>query len=146
MLIKKIGDVYNIYPARVFEYKSVKKPMYLLGVYYDGASGKAVLEFVTEDGGQLYLVHDPTDHKPYFLTDLAPEEIEKKAEIIRHKSFERIEVVNKFDPLSNRVKRMTKIVTKDPLAVVSLRNKVPKAWEAKIKYHDNYVFVIIVLN
>lgn len=140
MLIKKIGDVYNIYPTRVFEYKSVKKPMYLLGVYYDGASGKAVLEFVTEDGSQLYLVHDPTDHKPYFLTDLSPEDIEKRAEIIRHKSFERIEVVNKFDPLNNRIRRMTKIVTKDPLAVVSLRNKVPKAWEARIKYHDNYVF------
>lgn len=140
MLIKKIGDVYNIYPIKVFEFMSVKKPMYLLGVYYDGASGRAVLEFVTEDGGQLYLVHDPTDHKPYFLTDLSPEDIEKKTEIIKHKSFERIEVINKYDPLNNRFRQMTKIVTKDPLAVVSLRKKVPKAWEARIKYHDNYIF------
>ncbi len=141
MKIDRIGDVKSIYKVDAFNNnKPFCRPAYLLGVYYDGAASKAVLEFVSEDGKELYLIHDPTDHRPYFLTDEPPDAIQRNNDIIKNKGFERIEVVEKIDPLSDKVVRMTKIVTKDPLTVAKLRTKVSKAWEAKIKYHDNYVF------
>ncbi|MEM0015791.1 MAG: DNA-directed DNA polymerase I, partial [Saccharolobus sp.] len=36
--------------------------------------------------------------------------------------------------------KLTKIVVKDPLAVRRLRNSVPKAYEAHIKYYNNYIY------
>jgi len=139
MKIDKIGDVYTLYPAKIFVDK-LKDPAYLLGVYYDGTLGKAVLEFISEDGKKIILIPDPTGHRPYFLTDVPPDKVREIKQIVNHPSFDRIETVYKYDLLLGKQRLMTKIVTKDPLAVAHLRDKVPKAWEAKIKYHDNYVF------
>ncbi len=118
----------------------LEKPAYLMGVYYDGPSGKAVLEFISEDGKDTILIHDPIGHKPYFLTDLPPDKVREIKSIVGNSSFDGIEIVKKYDTLYGVTRTFTKIVTKDPKAVAYLRNKVPKAWEAKIKYHDNYVF------
>ncbi len=137
--IDRIGDVYSIYPIEAYKSK-LDKPAYLLGVFYEGSSGKAVLELLDEKTSQLYLVHDPTGHKPYFLTDQPPDKIEEIKEIKQNPSFIGLEVVSKYDPLEGKPKIMTKILTRDPLAVARLRGKVSKAWEARIKYHDNYVF------
>ncbi len=139
MKIDKIGNVYSLYPTEQFTNR-LREPAYLLGVYYDGTLGKAVLEFVSNDGNSLILLVDPTGHKPYFLTDIPPDKIREIKQITNHPGFDGIEAVRKFDPLFGKYRTMTKIVTKDPLAVAKLRNKVAKAWEAKIKYHDNYVF------
>ena len=139
MKIDKIGDVYTLYPVKIFADR-LKDPAYLLGVYYDGTLGKAVLEFISEDGKKIILIPDPTGHRPYFLTDVPPDKVREIKQIVNHPSFDRIETVYKYDLLLGKQRLMTKIVTKDPLAVAHLRDKVPKAWEAKIKYHDNYVF------
>jgi DNA polymerase I len=133
-----IGNVYRLYDySRI---NSLDKPAYLLGVYYDGSLGKAVLEFIDERGENIYFLIDPTGHKPYFLTNENPEELSSNKKIVEHKGFEGLETVVKIDPLTRREVRMTKIVTKDPLSVATLRNYVSKAWEAKIKYHDNYIY------
>ncbi|MEM1526109.1 MAG: DNA-directed DNA polymerase I [Ignisphaera sp.] len=113
---------------------------YLLDVKYNGDLGKAVLVLYDVNSNDLLYYYDKTGHKPYFLTDIPPEKINKIPEIVRHKSFDSIETVEKFDPLRNAVKRFTKIVVKDPIAVRSLRNKVPIAWEANIRYHVNYIY------
>lgn len=118
--------------------KVLKTPHYLVGVYYDGKLGKAVLEFLNEDGTRLIKVPDMWNHKPYFLTD---ESLEKLSTIFAgDSSVEGIEVVEKMDPLTMSKIKVTKVVTKDPLAVRKLRSKVKNAWEAKIKYHSNYIF------
>ncbi len=137
--IDRIGDTYTIYPVDAYRNK-IDKPAYLLGVHYEGQAGKAVLELLDEKGDRLYLVYDPTGHKPYFITDLPPDKVEEIKDIVHNPGFAGLEIVSKYDPLEGRTRVMTKILTKDPLAVAKLRNKVPKAWEARIKYHDNYVF------
>lgn len=139
VIIDKIGDVYTLYPSKIFVHR-MDEPAYLLGVYYDGTLGKAVLEFLSKDGSKLVLLPDPTGHKPYFLTDIPPDKVKEIKQIVNNPGFDGIEVVEKFDPLFGKHKKMTKIITKDPLTVAKLRNKVAKAWEAKIKYHDNYIF------
>ncbi|MFB0545141.1 MAG: DNA-directed DNA polymerase I, partial [Asgard group archaeon] len=84
---------------------------------------------------------DRTGHKPYFLTNMSPEELWEKP------AFSQIDgkIVDMLDvSLKNLIRdkeaRMTKIVTNNPLDVRSLRNFVPKAWEAHIKYYLNYIY------
>ncbi len=136
--VTKIGNVMRLIPD--IKTKRIDKEAYLLGVFYDGSIGKAVLEFLDEKGNNIIFLIDPTGHKPYFLTNEPPEKIRENKEIVNHPGFDSVEVVSKIDPLTMDKKTFTRIVTKDPLAVAKLRDKVERAWEAKIKYHDNYIF------
>lgn len=138
MNFRRIGNVYSLLPNNLS--RNLDKPCYLLGVFYDGELGKAILEFIDEKGEKLLLIPDPTGHKPYFLTKDPPEAIEQNKNITEHPSYAGYEEVYKINPLTMKKMKLTKIITKDPLAVAKLRDYVSKAWEAKIKYHDNYVF------
>ena len=116
---------------------------YLLGSYYDGRAAKAVLKFFEPSSGRVLLWYDNTGHLPYFLVDVRPEVIRERPEykaVVDDKSLERLEVVEKYDLLTGRKVSLTKIVVKDPLAVVRLRKVFTRVWEANIKYHDNYLF------
>ncbi len=116
------------------------KLYYLLQVDYDGKKGKAVCKLYDEDTQKVYVLYDNTGHKSYFLVDLEPDKISKIPKIIRDPSFDHIETVTKIDPYTWKNIRMTKIVVKDPLAVRRLRSAVPQAYEAHIKYHNNYIY------
>ncbi len=111
---------------------------YLLGSYYSGDLKKAYLKFYDESSGKTYVWFDKTGHMPYFLTDTPPSDLDQK--IIKDKSFEKVEVIKKYDLLRGREVTLTKIIVKDPLAVPRMRGLVTNAWEANIKYHDCYMF------
>ncbi|MEM0505273.1 MAG: DNA-directed DNA polymerase I [Sulfolobales archaeon] len=113
---------------------------FLLGSYYSGDLGKAYLKFYDDLNDRVYVWYDSLGHKPYFITDLPPDKILNNKGIVSDKSFYGTELVERVDLLSGRKVTLTKIIVKDPQAVPRLRELVPKAWEAKIKYHDNYVF------
>ena len=136
----------NIENPRVIRFLKDRKEVvnvkraFLLDVDYDGERGKAVLVLYDASNDALVYWYDRTGHKPYFLTDLPPDKVNKMIEIVRHPSFEGVEVVEKIDLLYGVKRYLTKIVTKDPLAVRSLRSKVPIAWEADIRYHINYIY------
>lgn len=136
--IDKIGDVKTLIPNN--NVKRLDKPAYLLGVYYDGNLEKAVLEFIDENGEKLLLLPDPLNHQPYFLTKDPVEKVLSNTNISKSKGFVKAEEITKIDPLTRKKIRITKIITKTPTDVAKLRDYVSKAWEAKIKYHDNYVF------
>ncbi|MEM2021688.1 MAG: 3'-5' exonuclease, partial [Zestosphaera sp.] len=111
---------------------------YLLGSYYSGEFRKAYLKFYDDVSGKIYVWVDKTGHMPYFLTDTPPGELNQK--IVKDKSFEKVEVIKKYDLLRGREVTVTKVVAKDPLAIPRMRDLVTNAWEANIKYHDCYVF------
>ncbi|MEM4717230.1 MAG: DNA-directed DNA polymerase I [Desulfurococcaceae archaeon] len=119
--------------------RATKTPLYLLNIYYDGKLGKAIMEFLGEDGRQLVKIPDPYGHRPYFLTD---EDEEKLESVLSGDSgvLDYSEIVEKINPLTMQKTKLRKIVTKDPLVVKKIRSKVSRAWEAKIKYHANYIF------
>jgi DNA polymerase I len=134
----RIGDVYTLDYDRYVN--SLDAPAYLLNVEYNGDVGRACLVFLSNDGSRLFKLLDPTGHKPYFLTDEPVEEVLKKKDIVEDPAFETAEEVVKINPLSMEKVKLTKIVVKDPLSVKKLRNMVKNAWEAKIKYHNNYIY------
>ncbi|WP_440060210.1 DNA-directed DNA polymerase I [Thermogladius sp. 4427co] len=138
MKYSKIGDVYTLDYDRVVN--SVEEPLYLLGVEYDGDIGKALLIMLSNDGSRILKLPDPTDHRPYFLTDEPVDEVLSKKELTEDPRFERVEEVVKINPLTMARQKLTKIVTKDPLAVKKFRALFKNVWEAKIKYHNNYIY------
>ncbi len=113
---------------------------FLLGSYYSGELGRVYLKFYDDSKDRVYVWYDSSGHKPYFITDLPPDKILNNRGITSDKSFHGVELIEKIDLLSGKKVVLTKIIVKDPQAVPRLRELVPKAWEAKIKYHDNYIF------
>jgi len=118
----------------------------LLSVYYDSESNRAALKFYNVREGQMKIAKDTTDHKPYLITDMHPAEIiEKYQEILKHKGFDHLEIVEKYDPLTDRNVLVTKVVARDPLSVGGVRNSLRDllkghCWEARIKYHHCYTY------
>ncbi|MEM1919116.1 MAG: DNA-directed DNA polymerase I [Desulfurococcaceae archaeon] len=120
--------------------REIETPHYLLDVRYDGDINKAVLVFLSEDGRSIKLLPDPTGHKPYFITVENPVNIANNKEFASDKGFVKVDVVEKIDPISMKKMKLTKIVTQTPTDVARLRSRVSKAYEAHIKYHNNYVY------
>lgn len=133
-------------------------PSYLVSVGYDGSKGAAFVKLYEPVSQRIYIWYDNTGHKPYLLTNVPPEELEKIDKVVRHPSFDHLEVVEKYDALFDRTIKVTKVVAKDPLAIGGrprgcLRDIIPetfsaafgnagevKVWEAAIKYHQCYIY------
>jgi DNA polymerase I len=136
-------------------------PSYFVSATYDGHSGKALIKLFEPVSGRIYFWLDNTGHQPYCLTNLSQYELEKISRVTQHQGFDRFEVVEKFDPLLNRCVKITKIVTKDPLAIGGrptgcIRDIIPedfpkvsdmpitpqeiKVWESNIKYYQSYIY------
>ena len=134
---------------------------YFVSATYDGKAGKAVIKLYEPSSGQIYFWYDNTGHQPYCLTNLSQYELEKISRVTHHPGFDRFEIVQKFDPLLDRNVSITKIVTKDPLAIGGrpagcIRDIIPedfpkvsdtlitreeiKVWESTIKYYQSYIY------
>ncbi|MEM4789971.1 MAG: DNA-directed DNA polymerase I [Thermofilum sp.] len=120
--------------------------LYLLSVKYDGRSGKTKMVFYDDEKETLVEILDRSNHKPYLLTDLSPEEVvQRYPEVVRHRGFFRIDIVEKYDALEDRLVLMSKIEAQDPLSIGGSPHSIREilkghAWEAKIKYHHCYIY------
>ena len=134
---------------------------YFVSATYDGKAGKAVIKLYEPNSGEIYFWYDNTGHQPYCLTNLSQYELEKISRVTHHPGFDRFEIIQKFDPLLDKNVSITKIVTKDPLAVGGrptgcIRDIIPedfpkvsdtlitrdqiKVWESTIKYYQSYIY------
>jgi DNA polymerase, archaea type len=119
---------------------------YLIGAGYDGDKRKALLKLYEPKSNRIYFWYDNTDHKPYCYSNLTPKEIEKIDALKNQSGIDHLEQVPLHDGLTDSDVKMTKIVAKDPLTIGgrmgggSLRDILPKAWEADIKYYENYLY------
>jgi len=134
---------------------------YFVSASYDGRQKKAVIKLYEPESGQIYFWYDNTGHKPYCLTNLTLDKLEKFDRITGHEGFYAFEKQKKFDPLENKDVSLIKIVTKDPLAIGgrpagTIRDIIPedyprvcgcnigdsdtKVWESKIKYYQSYIY------
>ncbi|MDI9619586.1 MAG: DNA-directed DNA polymerase I [Candidatus Nezhaarchaeota archaeon] len=117
----------------------------LLSVSYSGEAKKALLKLYDVERGVMCFWYDDTGHKPYCLTDINAEEF-KRSKAASHPALVGFERIKKFDVLKEREVELTKVVASDPLAIGgkkgAIRDLLPKAWEADIKYHNCYIFDI----
>jgi len=136
-------------------------PSYFVSATYDGRLRKALIKLYEPTSGKIYFWYDNTGHKPYCLTNLSPYELEKIDRLMKHESFNRFKLEEKFDALLDRKVQVTKIVANDPLAIGGrpqgcIRDIIPedfpkvsdtlvqpedvKVWEARIKYYQSYIY------
>ena len=119
----------------------------LLSVFYSGDDRAAVMKFYDADSGEIFLVKDETEHKPYLLTN-APEERISEALSEFASRIHSISRVRKYDILRDKEVELTKVEAKDPLAIggspKNMRDTLAKlgydVWEARIKYYDCFIF------
>jgi len=133
-------------------------PSYLVSVTYDGKKQLASLKLYEPISQKIYFWDDNTGHKPYCLTSLPPEEIQKLSRVTGHTGFDHLETVQKFDPLLDKQVTVTKVVAKDPLAIGGRQSgcirdiipedypkltgieEPPKVWESYIRYYQSYIY------
>ncbi|MDQ1281073.1 MAG: polymerase, archaea type [Thermoproteota archaeon] len=117
----------------------------ILSVTYEGEKRAACLKLYEPKSKRIYFWYDNTGHLPYCLSNLSINELEKNISLKNHPGLDHLEPVKKFDPISDKEVNMTKIIAKDPLSIGgrpsgSIRDLIPKAWEAHIRYHHNYIY------
>jgi DNA polymerase I len=136
-------------------------PSYFVSATYDGRSRKALIKLYEPTSNKIYFWYDNTGHKPYCLTNLSPYELKKIDRLMKHESFDRFKLEEKFDALLDRNVQVTKIIANDPLAIGGrpqgcIRDIIPedfpnvsdtpvqpediKVWEARIKYYQSYIY------
>ncbi len=118
-------------------------PSILVSATYDGEAKVAVLKFYNPNTQRIHLWYDDTEHKPYCYSKLPKDQLkdlENRTDVIRPLITEK-----KKDLLNDIIIELTKIVVTDPLAIggtsseKSIRNVI-EAWEADIKYYENYLY------
>ncbi len=115
---------------------------FLLGAGYDGEKKVAYLKILDPKAQKVYYYYDKSGHKPYCYSKKSPSELSylKKREDVYD-----IVVEEKWDPLTDTMIQVSKIITTDPLAVgghpgeKSIRN-IETCYEADIKYYENYLY------
>ncbi|MCW4034577.1 MAG: DNA-directed DNA polymerase I [Candidatus Bathyarchaeota archaeon] len=143
-----------VYP----DYPQNLPPSYLVSVGYDGKKAVATLKLYEPLSQRIYFWDDNTGHKPYLLTSLTPQEVEKLSKVTQHTGYDHVEAVEKYDPLLDKKVTVTKVVAKDPLAIGGrqygcLRDIIPeeyqvltgiaeppKVWESFIRYYQSYIY------
>ncbi len=118
---------------------------YLLSAGYDGSEQVAYLKFYDPETKSIRLWYDNTGHLPYCLSDKQDYELKEIENIVNHSGLDHFEAIEKHDLLNDSIKKMTKIVAKDPLSIGgrptgSIRDLLPQAWEAHIRYYDCYIY------
>lgn len=118
---------------------------YVLSVYYDGESKRAGLKLYEPKTRKIHFWLDNTQHLPYCLSKLSIKELKKNNRLMDHPGFNELQAMKKYNALEDREIEMTKIVAKDPLSIGgrrsgSIRDLIPKAWEARIRYKNCYIF------
>lgn len=115
---------------------------YLISVNYDGKRNAVALKLYEPKSRKIYSWYDRTKHLPYCLTDLPETELKS---VESNQGFDHFETVKKYNALTDNEVELTKILAKDPLSIGgrpsgSIRDLIPKAWEANIRYYESYIY------
>ena len=118
---------------------------YILSATYDGSKQAACLKLYEPKTRKIFFWYDNTGHKPYCFSDLPGDELKEIEALTNHRGLDHLETVEKYDPLQAKAVKMSKIVATDPLSIggrppKSIRDILPKAWEANIRYYNCYVY------
>ena len=149
--VKKERESWQVFPENL-------PPAYLVSATYDGKNRCACLKLYEPKSKRIFFWRDNRNHKPYCLTNIPPEELEKLERLKSHPGFDHLEEIKKYDALKDKEITVTKVVAKDPLAIGGrargcIRDIIPedypkifgskrevKVWEAAIKYYECYIF------
>jgi len=142
-----VGESFQDRDSLIFKPTEVRdlSEAFFVSAGYDGERRVAFVKLYEPGSKRIYFWYDNTGHKPYCLSDLPEDELRKIDSLMKHQGFDHLEEVTKTDSLRDRVVKMTKIVATDPLSIGgrpagTIRDILPKAWEADIRYYECFVY------
>ncbi|MHA1731458.1 MAG: DNA-directed DNA polymerase I [Promethearchaeota archaeon] len=118
----------------------------LLSVQYSGGLNKAYAKIYDLGARDVKIWVDNTGHEPYCLSRRTKADIESDPKITGFPGFKRVEEVEVFDLLADRKITMSKVYGNTPTDIGGGRNNIRtllgdhNAWEARIRYHHNYIY------
>ena len=116
----------------------------LLDVDYDGGQNKAYCKFYDLESKEIKIWIDTTGHTPYCLSKRSKTDLDNDIELTNFNGFVRNETVKRYDLLLDKEIEMTKVYGKTPTSIgargKAIRDILGVAWEAVIRYHQNYIY------
>jgi DNA polymerase elongation subunit (family B) len=117
---------------------------FLLDIDYDGGQNKAYCKFYDLNSHEIKIWIDTTDHEPYCISKQSIQQLENNVNLTNYEGFLRFEEIKRFDLLRDKKIKVTKIYGKTPTDIggsgTNIRSILGDAWEAKIRYHLNYIY------
>jgi DNA polymerase elongation subunit (family B) len=113
----------------------------LLTVDYDGGYNKAFAKFFDLSDNSIKIWIDTTNHEPYCYHKDQKSDIEDA--LSGFGGFDRIEDVKKYDLLEDKLIDIRKIYGITPTDIGGtrgIREELGGAWEARIRYHHNFIY------
>ncbi|MFV2014455.1 MAG: 3'-5' exonuclease, partial [Candidatus Heimdallarchaeota archaeon] len=137
-------QVEDMFTPQEFELGQDIEDIFLLDVIYEAKSSKAQCIFYHEPSQSLYKWNDNTGHRPYLLTYMTEESLNKIDKIVKSDEFVKMETVKRFDLLNEKEIELTKVYGTNPLAIGGRGSSFREftggpTFEADIRYHFNYV-------
>ena len=115
-----------------------------IGIGYDGERHSAFIKLYEPNRKKIYYWYDNTNHKPYCFSDQPVEKLKENQSLMAHTGLDRLEAIRKYDALRDQEIEVTMIVARDPLSIggrpVGCIRDIVKAWEADIKYVENFIY------
>lgn len=116
----------------------------LLDVDYDGGQNKAYCKLYDLESKDIKIWIDTTGHTPYALSKRSKTDLDNDIQLTNFGGFIKNETVKKFDLIIDKEIEMTKVYGKTPTDIGGqggkIRNILVEAWEADIRYHQNYIY------
>jgi DNA polymerase, archaea type len=117
---------------------------YFIGTGYDGERRAVYLKLYEPKSQRIHFWYDNTGHLPYCLSKDLQKSLEKNQSLVRHPGFLRFEQSTRFDALQGKEIPVTMIYARDPLSIGGRPSgcirDIIKAWEADIRYTENYIY------
>jgi DNA polymerase, archaea type len=115
----------------------------LLTVEYDGNTNKAYARFYDMSDNTIKFWMDTTNHRPYCYHKSSIESLQMNEELTEYPGFDGFEAAQKYDLLEDKLLDITRIYGKTPTDIggtSGIRTILEGAWEARIRYHHNYIY------
>jgi DNA polymerase, archaea type len=117
---------------------------YFVGTGYDGEKRVVYLKLYEPKSQKIHVWYDNTGHVPYCLSKEPIASLQKNQAIVKHPGFLKFEQSERFDALQGKEIPVTIIYARDPLSIGGRPSgcirDITKAWEADIRYTENYIY------
>ena len=111
---------------------------------YDGEKRSVFIKLYEPQTQKIHFWYDNTGHLPYCLSKKSAVDLQRVAPLTSHPGFLRLEKANRFDAIEGKEIPVTVVYAKDPLSIggrpVGCIRDIITAWEADIRYVENYIY------
>ncbi len=117
---------------------------FFVGADYDGERRSVYIKLYEPQTQKIHFWYDNTGHLPYCFSKRTVQDLQKVAQLTSHPGFLRFENSNRYDAIEGKGIPVTIVFARDPLSIggrpVGCIRDIITAWEADIRYVENYIY------